>query len=296
MERELNSTATSQARMIKKLCKACQQEFETPELIEHLLGRTIDMTRSRCPSCHDAALADRAAKEREAEEAQRREHIEKVTARWHTECGIPFRFVSKTFENFDPKDNRTAYSVARSFALAYAYGDTHSLSSLYLYSVKPEIGIGKTHLAAAIGNQIISQWAGQGTTATPFFFTTEREFLLRLRASFSHHNDFEHRHETEDEIYDQLSKVPLLILDELGNEETDRGGTSSAFVRKAYAQVIGGRYDAQLPTVITSNFAPSDLTGYLGQTLQERIVEMTWKHVVRMRGKTRRIPAGKENA
>jgi DNA replication protein DnaC len=90
-----------------------------------------------------------------------------------------------------------------------------------------------------------------------------------------------------------MIRTPLLILDDMGKTESGKrldGELSSAFVRDAYWQIIDGRYQAQLPIVVTSNFPATVLTDYLGQPSAERLIEMTWQNVVRLKGKSQRIP------
>ncbi len=276
--------------MTQRICKRCGKEFETPENVLAVLGRSIDLTRTQCPPCHALIVKEMVEKERQEQENKHRESVEARVSIWRSECGIPYRFTESTFENFEAKRQPAAYKLAHDYAVNYTFGDTHALKSLYLYSVKPELGVGKTHLSAAIGNHLINRCDGESSPC-PFFYTTEREFLLRIRASFNHQNTYTEHHETEDEIYSQLIKTPLLILDDMGRREVgQRDGGASSFVQDAYWQIIDGRYQDSLPLVLTSNFAPSDLTAYLGQPSAERLLEMTWKNVVRLRGKSYRLP------
>ncbi len=283
------SPSSSPAKTVKRACKDCGKEFETPYQAAALLGKTIDLTRTRCPSCHAILL-----KQREQEvEAEQRKKITQQQESWRAKCGIPYRFRDKTFENFEAGRQPQAYKRSLDYAAGYLYGDTHPMKSIYLYSVKPEIGVGKTHLSCAIGNRIISQWDGDGSAVLPFFYTSEREFLLRIRASYNHRNNYTEHHETEDEIYRQLINTPLLILDDIGKYEGGKhqgDEISSVFVRDAYWQVIDGRYQEQLPAVITSNFSALNIVDYLGQPSAERLIEMTWQNVVRLKGKSYRIP------
>jgi DNA replication protein DnaC len=94
-------------------------------------------------------------------------------------------------------------------------------------------GCGKTHLAVAIANRCIER----GQTA---FFIVVADLLDHLRSTYSPDNPVSY-----DELFNQVREVPLLVLDDLGNQS----GTSWA-AEKLF-QVLNHRFNAALPTVIT---------------------------------------------
>lgn len=96
-------------------------------------------------------------------------------------------------------------------------------------------GVGKTHLAAAIGNYV-AQGGGR-----PLLVLVP-DLLDHLRSSYSPTSE-----ETYDELFDRLRDAPLLILDDLGSE------SSTAWAQEKLFQLLNHRYLRRLPTVITSN-------------------------------------------
>ncbi len=96
-------------------------------------------------------------------------------------------------------------------------------------------GCGKTHLAAAIANFRVAE----GYTAV---FMTVPDLLDHLRAAFSPNSETAY-----DELFEQLRNTPLLILDDLGAQ------SSTPWAQEKLFQLINHRYNAQLPTVITTN-------------------------------------------
>jgi predicted ATPase len=79
---------------------------------------------------------------------------------------------------------------------------------------------------------------------------------------------------------DRLASVTLLMLDDIGAHK------QSEWVDERLYTVIDGRYDAMLPTVITTNIPPKDLSREIGDRLASRISESF--DVVSLRGPDRR--------
>lgn len=96
-------------------------------------------------------------------------------------------------------------------------------------------GCGKTHLAAAIANAQIAM----GNKA---IFITVPDLLDHLRASYRTKED-----EEDEDSFDEVRNVPLLILDDLGTESP-----TSWAIEKLY-QILNHRYIVRLPTVVTTN-------------------------------------------
>jgi len=95
-------------------------------------------------------------------------------------------------------------------------------------------GCGKTHLAAAIANHR----AGMGT---PPIFVTAPDLFDHLRATFSPTSTVSY-----DRRFDEIRTAPLLILDDLSTRSV------STWVREKLYQLFNYRYNAELPTVITT--------------------------------------------
>ena len=94
-------------------------------------------------------------------------------------------------------------------------------------------GCGKTHLAVAIANRCIE--LGQTT-----FFIVVSDLLDHLRSTYSPDNPISY-----DELFNQVREVPLLVLDDLGNQSATPWAAEKLF------QVLNHRFNAALPTVIT---------------------------------------------
>lgn len=98
---------------------------------------------------------------------------------------------------------------------------------------------GKTHLAAAIGNYRI----GLGGQALLVEVTALLDYL---RQTFGKNSDV-----SFDRRFHEIRTTPLLILDDLKGS-----GSSSAWADDKLYSVLNYRYNAHLPTVITSTLRP----------------------------------------
>jgi DNA replication protein DnaC len=95
-------------------------------------------------------------------------------------------------------------------------------------------GCGKTHLAAAIVNY-------RYKSHKPALFVVVPDFLDHLRSTFSPDSKVSY-----DQLFETVKRAPLLVLDDFGEQ------ASSPWAQEKMYQVINHRYNARLPTVITT--------------------------------------------
>jgi DNA replication protein DnaC len=133
-----------------------------------------------------------------------------------------------TFRDFDPNVDglKEAYEEAREYA--------KSLQG-WIFFHGP-CGIGKTHLAVAI-----AQYA-MDNAKLGVYFSVVPDLLDQLRATFDPTTGVAY-----DERFNQIRNAQLLILDDLGTENT------TPWAREKLYQILNHRYNEHRPTVITSN-------------------------------------------
>jgi DNA replication protein DnaC len=136
-------------------------------------------------------------------------------------------FASSTFEDFD----QSVPGSAQAFQAATAFASDPT-GWLFLYG---PCGIGKTHLAVAIAKRLVAS----GTTV---YFAVVPDLLDHLRATFDPSSGVAYDHR-----FTAIRNAPLLVLDDLGTENT------TPWAREKLFQIINHRYKEQLPTVLTSN-------------------------------------------
>jgi len=118
-------------------------------------------------------------------------------------------------------------------------------------------GSGKTHLAAAIGNY----QAGMGY---PPLMVSVPDLLDHLRATFSPKSSV-----SLDRRFEEIKKTGLLILDDLGTQ------SATPWAKEKLYQLFNYRYNAELPTVITTGSKTKDLDPRLYSRMQdERLCQL----------------------
>lgn len=146
-----------------------------------------------------------------------------------------------TFETFRPEG--FALDAKKSQNLTSIYKVAHEFSRnprgwLTLYG---GFGCGKTHLAVAIANERIN--AGKSA-----LFVVVPDLLDHLRGAYAPNSTV-----TYDERFEQIRNAPLLILDDLGTQ------SSTEWAKEKLFQIFNHRYNAKLPTVITTNHKLEDI-------------------------------------
>ena len=111
---------------------------------------------------------------------------------------------------------------------------------------------GKTHLAAAIGNRVAEGSFPPMMIAVP-------DLLDHLRATFSPNSPV-----TLDRRFEEIRHIDLLILDDLGTQ------SSTPWVKEKLYQLFNYRYNAELPTVITSSASLEELDPRLRSRMLDR--------------------------
>jgi len=96
-------------------------------------------------------------------------------------------------------------------------------------------GTGKTHLAAAISNELMSQ-------GKYVFFIVVPDLLDHLRLAFNPEAELQY-----DDLFEQVKETPFLVLDDLGANALSNWATEKLF------QIINHRFTRELPTIITTN-------------------------------------------
>ncbi len=167
----------------------------------------------------------------------------------------------RSFDNFDSRRSENLSDRAAS-QLARAYAESLKFArdpSGWLVLAGPS-GIGKTHLAAAIGNYRKQQMDNP-------LFVTASDLLDHLRATFSPNSTAAY-----DAVFEQVRSTPLLILNYLDTMN------ATPWSREKMYQILNYRYQAQMPTVITLLKPVKDVD----PNIRSRLVDANFCTVVQM--------------
>lgn len=134
-------------------------------------------------------------------------------------------FVTQGQAPFISENLRTAYDTCMEFAI-----DPKG----WLF-ITGTYGCGKTHLAAAIANFRVAHGHRALFAVTP-------DLLDHIRTSYNPDSE-----ETYDNIFENLKSTPLLVLDDFGAQ------SATPWAQEKLFQLLNHRYNASLPTVVTTN-------------------------------------------
>ncbi len=165
-----------------------------------------------------------------------------------------------TFDRFVPEgyglpphkaeNLRQAFEAAREFA-------AHPRGWLVLLG---GYGCGKTHLAAAIANEVVNQ-------GKPAIFVVVPDLLDHLRSTFSPYSEVGY-----DQRFDEIRSASLLILDDLGAH------SSTPWAQEKLFQIFNYRYNAQLPTVVTTNHSLEEID----PRIRSRLVDPELSRIIKI--------------
>ncbi len=119
-------------------------------------------------------------------------------------------------------------------------------------------GTGKTHLAAAIANR-------RAEAGAPAYFVTAPDLLDHLRAAYAPDSKIPY-----DKVFEAIRTTPLLILDDLGAH------SSTPWAQEKLYQLLNYRYNATLPTVITTNVPLEHLEERIASRMADQHVSLIW--------------------
>jgi len=142
---------------------------------------------------------------------------------------------NQTFGNFSLREPEKLAadeqkSLEKSFRAAQVYAEE---PSGWIVFTGP-YGCGKTHLAAAIANY------RSGVGREPLFVVVP-DLLDHLRSTFGPNSTA-----TYDELFEEVRSTQILVLDDLGTQ------SATPWAREKLYQILNHRYNANLPTVITT--------------------------------------------
>lgn len=213
-----------------------------------------------CPKC--AEEKERAEEKRKAAELERARlaKIERLVER----AAIPKRFQTRTIENYQVNDpgEEKAKKIATWYLDTWNERLVNGTSLIFC----GEPGTGKTHLACAIGNQLLEE-------GVSVLFTTVSEAMRKIKATYDKGSTM-----TEAQAIEIFTSPRLLILDEVHVQ------TGSDHEIRLMFEIINRRYENVLPTILISNLEATALKQFLGDRIVDRLregrgqlMQFTWK-------------------
>jgi len=150
-------------------------------------------------------------------------------------------YASMRLDNFELRRNELDRANSDNLKRALGLATTYAAEPHGWLVFTGTYGCGKTHLAAAIANERVRL----GGSA---LFIVVPDLLDHLRATFNPQSQVSY-----DRRFDEVRRVPLLVLDDLGTE------SATAWAKEKLFQLLNHRYVARMPTIITTARAIEEL-------------------------------------
>lgn len=288
----LSSEKRKETRTEECKCKTCGNTFEGEVTTYYYFDPPREIRPGECPQCREAREAEEKKAEeaeKKAEEAEHTRKIERLRQSWRENCGLPQQFQGMRFQDLDPDYQPKAQKLCRQWAENFDVERPRESRSLLLYSPGP--GVGKSLLMSCIANHIIDNWHGDLRDNCPIAFVSGPGLVRRIRATFG--REFSEQHEREEDVYNELSGVSLLMLDDVGKEQP----RTYRFTQEVYWYIIDERVKTGLPVVINSRLpltGEDSLEQLMGVDTVDRLYGMTGGQMIKITGpsyrKLKKIP------
>jgi len=212
------------------------------------------MARCMC-ECQSQAEAEREQerkRQRAIDEFNNRSQLSMIGSRYRN-----IRFADATITD----NNRAVYDKCRNY-VNRAKEIRENNIGLYIYG---DNSSGKTYLTACVCNELL--WRGYRCV-----YTNLATMLNEIRGSYDGQGM------GECELISRLQAYDFAFIDDLGKEFIGReyNAASSKWAEEKLFEVINARYNAQKPTIFSSNYSIAELASVLSldKAIIERINEM----------------------
>lgn len=171
-------------------------------------------------------------------------------------AGVPRRFRSVSFDDYQLETGETGILQGKVLALCRTYA-THfaeqcACGRSLVFVGNP--GTGKTMLASAIVGQVVRM----GHSA---------RYICASRLARELRDVFRKKAVSEQEMLDAYIQPDLFVLDEIGMQY----GTDTE--RLALWDILNGRYENELPSILISNLTPDEMGVYISERIFDRLRE-----------------------
>ena len=241
--------------MTKERCTKHDTDYESSTQVIH--GREIV---TPCPKCSAEMLAEPRPEVVSEQAEQQRENQINKSAGVFRESGIPPRYTTRTIDNYKAVTAEQKKALA---SVSKYIDNIDKVSELGTSMIMTGgVGTGKTHLASAIGNVFV----GNGKAVA---FMTVSAMFRKIRETYRQDSK-----KTEQQVINDLRKVDLLVLDEIG---VQKGSESEEYL---LFEVLNERYCHYKPTILISNLTTKEMTDYIGARSLDRLREGGGRMVV----------------
>ena len=156
-----------------------------------------------------------------------------------------------TFDTLSPEGRSESPEDRRLYEPAYSAAKDFVAEPKGWLVLSGPTGAGKTHLAAAIGHRLLSD-------ERSVFYVFVPDLLDHLRSTYGPSSEVSY-----DDLFEQVRNASVLILDDLGVQ------SATPWAQEKLYQILNHRFNLEMPTVITTEKALSDMDEPLWRRLSD---------------------------
>lgn len=221
-------------------------------------------------------------RKKEEEEEKRRKRIDEFNNRQKLSL-IGERYKNIRLKNaVITENNRLAYEKFNNY-IKHSEECFNQNIGLYVYG---DNSSGKTHLTACLCNELV--WVGYRCV-----YTNLASILNEIRSSYDGNGM------GECEVLSRLQYYDFAFIDDFGKEFIGRefNSASSKWSEEKLFEILNARYNAQKPTIFSSNYSIGELSSILNldKAIVERVNEMATR-IIKLEGDDFRESARKEKS
>ncbi|WP_252247093.1 ATP-binding protein [Clostridium sp. ZBS4] len=237
-----------QENLIEKVCNECGglQKYK----IIQVGKKNIELISKMCKCLEDKErlLED---KRRIEEEKRIQRENEEYIQHLKRKCMMDIKFKNSTFSNWNKTNNsKKVINICKSYFINFDINYDENIGMFLTGGV----GIGKTYAVSSLANELMNKGTG-------VICTSINKLLRGIKNNYS-------KGISEDIILNDISSVPLLILDDLGTEQNTEWFTTMFY------EIIDTRYRTNKPLIITSNLTIEQIENRYHKRINSRIFEM----------------------
>lgn len=208
---------------------------DTKAVLDDVLGRVMSKKETE-----SAAQEDTDELRRAAEDQRRRDKPESTL----DAIGIGRRHIACSFDTYQGKEK--VVEACRNLVL--------NPVDMVLTGAP---GTGKTHLAVSVLRELVRE--SKVKDRSDARFVPVPELLAEIRACYRDGGP------DERDIMDKYSRLPYLVLDDLGAEKTTEWSITTLYL------IIDRRYRGMLPTIVTTNLSLGQIADVLSDRISSRL-------------------------
>ncbi|MFC4699365.1 ATP-binding protein [Glaciecola siphonariae] len=205
---------------------------------------------AKCPTCESIYQAKLSKAHELQREEKRKLKIKECIEQFERQ--IPKRFNSASLKSYviQNEGQRKAMNICHKYLTGFDTAIKNTGGGLIFSGT---VGTGKTHLAIAIGRELSKR-------GVDVDYANLTDLIRRVRATWSGEGN-------ERDVIGQLQKCGLLIIDEVGVQAGSENERNMLF------EIIDGRYQNILPTIIISNLERAKISELISERSVDRITQ-----------------------